>query len=121
TTQMIRRAALVHDIGKVGVSSGIWAKADALTDAERDKVRRHPYYTGQVFGRSEALGNIGALAALHHEALDGSGYHRGVTADLLSPAARLLAAANALQSRCDARPHRAAVSLDAAAADLGRQ
>jgi HD-GYP domain-containing protein (c-di-GMP phosphodiesterase class II) len=121
TSQTIRRAALVHDIGKVGVSSGIWAKAGVLTDEEREKARRHPYYTGRIFARSEALGSIGALAALHHEALDGSGYHRGVTADLLSPAARLLAAANALQSRCDARPHRSAMSLDAAAADLERR
>lgn len=118
TIRLIRRTALVHDIGKVGVSSGIWAKADPLTDDERAKARRHPYDTGRIFGRSEALGSIGALAALHHEMLDGSGYHRGLTADLLSPAARLLIAANALQSRCDARPYRPAMSLDAAAADL---
>lgn len=117
----VRRAALVHDIGKVAVSSGIWGKATALTDTERALVRRHPYDTGRVFGRSESLGAIGALAALHHEMLDGSGYHRGLYADMLSPAARLLVAANALQSRLDERPHRAALSIDAASTELMRE
>ena len=118
SSQMLRRAALVHDIGKVGVSSAIWAKSAPLTDAERIIVRRHPYDTGRIFGRSEALGSIGALAALHHELQDGSGYHRHMTAEMLSPAARLLVAANAMQSLCDARPHRPAVSLEQASAHL---
>jgi HD-GYP domain-containing protein (c-di-GMP phosphodiesterase class II) len=118
TTRTLRRAALVHDIGKVGISSGLWAKAEPLTAEELARTRGHSYETGRIFGRSEALGSIGALAATHHEMLDGSGHHRALTADLLSPAARLLAAANALQSRLEARPHRAAMSLDAAAAEL---
>ena len=121
TQRMVRRAALVHDIGKVGISSGIWAKAGPLTDAERALVRTHPYQTGRIFGRSESLGAIGALASLHHETLDGSGYHRQLGADMLSPAARLLIAANAYQSRVEDRPHRAAIAPDAAAAFLTRE
>jgi HD-GYP domain-containing protein (c-di-GMP phosphodiesterase class II) len=121
TTRTLRRAALVHDIGKVAISSGLWAKAEPLTEEELARTRRHSYETGRIFGRSEALGSIGALAATHHEMLDGSGHHRALTADLLSPAARLLAAANALQSRLEARPNRAAMSLDAAAAELQKR
>ena len=121
TERMLRRAALVHDIGKVGISSGIWGKEGALTDAELTLVRRHPYETGRIFGRSETLGSIGALAALHHETLDGRGYHRGLSGEMLSPAARLLIAANAYQSRIDRRPHREAMSADAACAALMRE
>ena len=62
-------------------------KEGPLTDAELTLVRRHPYETGRIFGRSETLGSIGALAALHHETLDGRGYHRGLSGDMLSPAA----------------------------------
>jgi HD-GYP domain-containing protein (c-di-GMP phosphodiesterase class II) len=121
TERMLRRAALVHDIGKVGISSGIWGKEGTLTDAELALVRRHPYETGRIFGRSETLGSVGALAALHHETLDGRGYHRGLSGDMLSPAARLLIAANAYQSRVDKRAHREALSPDAACAALMRE
>ena len=121
TVRMLRRAALVHDLGKVGVSSGIWGKEGALTDAEQALVRRHPYETGRIFARSEALGSIGALAALHHESLDGRGYHRGLSADMLSPAARLLTAANAYQARLERRPHRDARTADEAASWLARE
>lgn len=117
---LIRRAALLHEVGKVGISAGLWGKAGALSDREWEKVRLHPYYTERVLARPPALARIGALAALHHERLDGSGYHRNLTAAMLTPAARILAAANHFCSLTENRPHRPACSVEAAADELKR-
>ena len=115
---LLRRAGLLHDIGRVGVSAAIWGKPGALSESDWGKVRLHPYYTGRIFARSEMLTRIAALAVLHHERLDGSGYHRGLGANALNPAARILAAADVYQAMTEPRPHRPAFSDDAAAEQL---
>jgi HD-GYP domain-containing protein (c-di-GMP phosphodiesterase class II) len=102
----VRRAGLVHDIGRVGVSAGILGKPGSLTPAEWERVRLHPYYTERVFASSAALQGLGKLGALHHERLDGTGYHRGLGAAMLDAPARLLAAANAYAALTEDRPHR---------------
>lgn len=117
----VRRAGLVHDLGRVTVSAGVWNKRGPLSDAENEKVRLHAYYTERVLGRTEALGSVGRLAGLHHERLDGSGYHRGMSASGQSQAARLLAVADAFQAMCEPRPHRPARSTEAAAEELQRE
>jgi HD-GYP domain-containing protein (c-di-GMP phosphodiesterase class II) len=114
------RAGLLHDLGRVGVSAGVWTKPGPLTEREWEQVRLHPYYTERILARPAALATVGALAALHHERLDGSGYHRRLPASLLSPAARLLAAADAYQAMLEPRPHRPARTPEAAAAELER-
>ncbi len=121
TVKMIRRAGYLHDIGKVGLSAGIWGKSGSLNDREWQKVRLHPYYTEQVLARPPELARIGALAALHHERLDGSGYFRGVTATMLSPAARVLATANMYCALTERRSHRPACSPEQAAEILKRE
>jgi HD-GYP domain-containing protein (c-di-GMP phosphodiesterase class II) len=114
----VRRAAWVHDVGRVAVSSAIWNKPGALNEAEWERVRLHPHYTARIFARSPALEPLGALAALHHERLDGTGYPRQWPAAMLSPASRVLAAANAYCAITEARPHRPAQTPDQAAAML---
>jgi HD-GYP domain-containing protein (c-di-GMP phosphodiesterase class II) len=111
---------LLHDLGRVGISARIWTKPGPLTAREWEQVRLHPYYTERILARPEAFARIGALAALPHERLDGSGYHRRLPASLLSPAARLLAAADVYQALLEPRPHRRARTPDAAAAELAR-
>lgn len=118
---LVRRAALVHDLGRVGVSSGVWDRPGPLTAGQWEQVRLHPYYTERVLARATGLAAIGALAALHHERLDGSGYHRGAPAFLLPPAARLLAAADVYHALTEPRPHRAALAPEAAADELRRE
>ncbi|HRW47542.1 MAG: HD domain-containing protein [Caldilineaceae bacterium] len=118
---LIRRAALLHDIGKVGISAGLWGKSGALTDREWEKVRLHPYYTERILARPAALAPICALAALHHERLDGSGYHRNLNAAMLSPSARVLATANHFCALTEERPHRPACTPEMAADELKRQ
>lgn len=114
----LRRAALLHDLGKVGISAGIWGKAGRLTDREWEKVRLHPYYTERILARPAALAQVGALAALHHEWLDGSGYYRNLTGAMLSPSACILAAANAYCAFTESRPHRPTRTDEEAAAEL---
>jgi HD-GYP domain-containing protein (c-di-GMP phosphodiesterase class II) len=114
----LRRAALVHDLGRTGVPNTIWDKPGPLTDAERERVRLHPYYTERMLARPEALARLGAIAACHHERLDGSGYHRSLPGSALPPAARMLAAADVYHAMTEARPHREALGPEAAVAEL---
>jgi HD-GYP domain-containing protein (c-di-GMP phosphodiesterase class II) len=85
-------------------------------------VRLHPYHTERMLASgSPALAALGALASLHHERLDGSGYHRAAAAGTPAPAARILAAADAFHAMIEPRPHRAALAPDAAVAALRRE
>jgi HD-GYP domain-containing protein (c-di-GMP phosphodiesterase class II) len=116
--ETIRRAALVHDIGRVGVPNTIWDKPGPLSDRERERVRLHSYFTERMLARPASLARLGALAACHHERLDGSGYHRALPGSALSPAARVLAAADAYQAMTEPRPYRPALDAGTAAAEL---
>jgi len=118
---VVRRAGLVHDVGRVAVSTGIWEKPAALTTGEWERVRMHPYFGERVLARCGGLAEVGAVAARHHERLDGSGYHRGAAAGELALAAHLLAAADVCQAMTEPRPHRPALTADAAARELDRE
>ena len=111
----VRRAGLVHDIGKVGISSGIWGKEGPLTEAEWERVRLHPYYTERILSRPSVFKQLGTLAGLHHERLDGSGYHRAANGDAQPVTARILQAVATYQTKIESRPHRPALSPDEAA------
>jgi HD-GYP domain-containing protein (c-di-GMP phosphodiesterase class II) len=111
----VRRAGYVHDIGRVGVSSGIWEATRRLKPDELEKIRMHPYLTQQVLGRSPFLRSLSDIAISHHERLDGSGYHRSLRGTAIGAAARVLAAADAFHTKTEPRPHRAALSAAEAA------
>jgi HD-GYP domain-containing protein (c-di-GMP phosphodiesterase class II)/DNA-binding CsgD family transcriptional regulator len=104
--QRIRRAALVHDVGRTAIGYRVWGKPGRLTADEREQVRLHPYHTERVLAPSPFLSGLAPIAMAHHERLDGSGYHRGLDGSSLSPAARLLAVADAFQSKTEPRPYR---------------
>jgi len=111
----LRRAGLVHDLGRVSVPNGIWDKPAKLTDGEWERVRLHPYYSERIVGRVARLEPLARLAGMHHERMDGSGYHRGSDrADIPAPA-RVLAAADAYQAMTQPRPYRPARTRDEAA------
>jgi HD-GYP domain-containing protein (c-di-GMP phosphodiesterase class II) len=114
----VRRAALLHDLGRVAVSSAIWDRAGPLSEADRERVRLHPYYTERALARSPALAALGRVGGAHHERLDGSGYHRGARAADLPVAARLLAAADVFAAMTEPRAYRPAHAPEAAAAEL---
>ena len=117
-TKLVRRAGLVHDLGRLGVSNGIWDKPGELTPAEFERVRLHPYLTERILALSPTLAPLGALAVEHHERLDGSGYPRGLMGNALSPASRILAVADAYRTQLEPRPHRPARSPEEAVAHV---
>ena len=84
-------------------------------------MRLHPYYTERILARLKGIGQVGIIAAQHHERLDGSGYHRGLPATMLPMTARILAAADVYHALTEPRPHRAAQTTESAAAELRRQ
>ena len=118
---MLRRAAFVHDIGRLGVSNAIWDKPGELTQSELERVRLHPYLTERMLSFSPALAPLGAIAGQHHERLDGSGYPRGLSGDAITPAGRILAAADVYHAMTEARPHRPALAAAEAAARAARR
>jgi HD-GYP domain-containing protein (c-di-GMP phosphodiesterase class II) len=115
---LVRRAGLVHDLGRLGIPNTIWDKPGPLTAAEMERVRLHPYLTGRMLAFSPALARLREVAVQHQERLDGSGYPRGLAGNAMSPAGKLLAAADAYRAMVEPRPHRAALPADAAAGEL---
>lgn len=114
----VRRAALIHDLGRLGVSNAIWDKPVRLTDRERDRIQLHPYLTDRMLARVPALHVARTIASRHHERLDGSGYPRGLAAASLTPSDRLLAAADAYHAMTEPWPHRPSLKAAAAAQEL---
>jgi putative nucleotidyltransferase with HDIG domain len=114
----IRRAGLVHDLGRVAVSTGTWERPGPLSTGEWERVRMHPYFGERVLARCGGLEQVVAIAARHHERLDASGYHRGAGAGDLPLAARILAAADACQAMGEPRPHRPALAPEQVAREL---
>jgi HD-GYP domain-containing protein (c-di-GMP phosphodiesterase class II) len=114
--RVLRRAALVHDLGRLGVSNAIWDKPGPLGRGEWERVRFQPYLTERMLSQSASLAPFGALAVQHRERLDGSGYPRGLRGSAIPMPARILGAADAYQAMCEPRPYRPA-HAPAAAAD----
>ena len=91
----IYRAALVHDIGIVAVPSFVLNKSqDALTEAEREQVRLHPYHSERILSKVHALEPLIPIVAAHHEEMDGSGYYRGIRGSEIPLGARIIAVAD---------------------------
>jgi HD-GYP domain-containing protein (c-di-GMP phosphodiesterase class II) len=115
---LLRRAGLVHDLGRLGVSNAIWDKPGPLGTGEWERVRLHPYLTERMLHQSAALAPLAAVAVQHRERLDGSGYPKGLSGGAISRPARILGAVDAYQSMREPRPHRPALTAESAAAEL---
>ncbi|HZQ66311.1 MAG TPA: HD domain-containing phosphohydrolase [Gaiellaceae bacterium] len=119
--RLIRRAGLVHDLGRLGVSNAIWDKPGPLSASELERVRLHPYLTDRMLTRVEALACVREVAARNHERLDGSGYPRGLAGGSLTYADRLLATADVYHALTEWRPHRRARATAEAGDELRSQ
>lgn len=108
----LRRAALLHDVGKLSVPNRILDKPGTLDAGEWAVVRKHPYFTYEILARVSVFSEFAYDASCHHERIDGRGYHRGVPGEALSPAARILAAADIFDALSAARPYRGAMPLE---------
>jgi HD-GYP domain-containing protein (c-di-GMP phosphodiesterase class II)/DNA-binding CsgD family transcriptional regulator len=118
---LLRRAGLVHDIGRVAVPVNVWAKPGPLNRDEREQVRLHAYHTERVLDAAGGLRPLARLAGSHGERCDGSGYHRGSRSGEIPMTAWLLAAADCYHAMREPRAHRQALPPGAAAAELGRE
>lgn len=108
----LRRAALLHDIGKLGVSNAILDKPGKLTEKEMARVRQHPRYSWEILSKIRGFARIAEIAGAHHERLDGRGYHLGVAAEGLDIEMRILATADVFDALSAERPYRAALPLE---------
>jgi HD-GYP domain-containing protein (c-di-GMP phosphodiesterase class II) len=114
----LRRAGLVHDLGRLGVSNAVLDKRGPLAGGDWERLRLQPYLTERMLRQSEALAPMAAIAVQHRERLDGSGHPRGLSGAGISQSARILGAADAYQAMREPRPHRPARSPEDAAVEL---
>ncbi|WP_348845749.1 HD domain-containing phosphohydrolase [Xanthobacter sp. VNH20] len=110
----LRRMALLHDIGKLGVSNIILEKPGPLDAAERATMERHAAHTGEILSRISAFATLAPLAAAHHERLDGKGYPLGLKGDEIAFETRILTVADIFDALSADRPYRKAMPLDRA-------
>ena len=108
----LRHAALLHDIGKLSVSSAILEKAGSPDEEEWEMLHLHPFYTWKILQGVPGFARMSEIAASHHEKLDGSGYFRGLKAPHLPLEARILVVADMFDALAAQRPYREAMPLD---------
>jgi HD-GYP domain-containing protein (c-di-GMP phosphodiesterase class II) len=119
--RLLRRAALLHDLGMLGVSNTILDKPTALDPVECEQMRQHTRNTFTILKRVARFRQFAATAAAHHERIDGSGYHLGLKAAELGVNARVLAVADIAEALSADRPYRAGLPADEVARILQRE
>ncbi len=117
----LRRAALLHDIGKLGVSNGILDKAGKLDPAEWEAMKRHAALSEEILSRMSPFRDLAAIAAAHHERLDGKGYPKGLAGDAIALETRIITAGDIFDAITAKRPYRDPMTVPEAMATLERE
>jgi putative nucleotidyltransferase with HDIG domain len=117
----MKRAALLHDIGKLGVSNTILDKPGKLDDAEWAEMKKHPAHSRRILARIGAFADLAVIAGAHHERLDGRGYPDGLAGAAIPLDARIIAVADVFDALTADRPYRRAMSIEAAFGILERE
>jgi HD-GYP domain-containing protein (c-di-GMP phosphodiesterase class II) len=107
----LKRGALLHDVGKLGVSNTILDKPGKLTDVEYELVKMHAVYTGKILERVHAFDELARVSAAHHERLDGKGYPLGLTAEHITLETRIITTADIFDAITAERPYRGAMPI----------
>lgn len=107
----LKRGALLHDIGKLGVSNAVLDKPGKLDEAEWRAVQQHAAYTEAILARIDAFTELARVAGAHHERLDGKGYPKGLTAAEISLETRIITTADIFDAITAARPYRGAIPI----------
>ncbi|WP_047248362.1 HD-GYP domain-containing protein [Chromobacterium subtsugae] len=107
----LKRGALLHDVGKLGVSNTILDKPGKLTPEEWEAVKRHAGYTEAILSRIDSFGELALMAGAHHERLDGSGYPRGLKADAIALETRVITTADIFDAINAERPYHPATPI----------
>lgn len=111
-TQLVRRAALLHDIGKLSVPNAVLDKNSALNAYEWKTIHQHPGISRSILERVGPFREMAVIAGEHHEKLDGSGYPNRLMAPDLSLESRIIAVADVYSALSEDRPYRASLGLD---------
>ena len=106
------RGALLHDVGKLGVSTAILDKPGKLDAAEWEAVKKHAAYTEEILSRIPQFAELAVVSAAHHERLDGKGYPRGITGNAIALETRIITTADIFDAITAERPYRAAIPLE---------
>jgi HD-GYP domain-containing protein (c-di-GMP phosphodiesterase class II) len=114
----LRRAGLLHDLGRIAIPNGIWERPGPLRSGDWERVRLHAYHGERIVAACAPLAPLATAVGMHHERLDGSGYHRGAARAAIPVGARVLACADAFCAMTQPRAHRDALPADAAARAL---
>ena len=112
----LKRAALLHDIGKLGVSNSVLDKPGKLDDEEWIAMKMHAVYSEEILSRISAFSALAEIGGAHHERLDGKGYPRGISADKISLETRIVTTADFFDALTADRPYRAAMPASKALA-----
>lgn len=112
----LKRAALLHDIGKLGVSNSILDKPDKLDPDEWAAMQLHAAHTETILSRIAAFADLAPIAGAHHERLDGKGYPHGLKGDQISLETRIITTADIFDALTAERPYRAAMPVTKALA-----
>jgi HD-GYP domain-containing protein (c-di-GMP phosphodiesterase class II) len=115
----LKRAALLHDIGKLGVSNSILDKPGKLDETEWEAMKQHAAYSETILSRIAAFGDLAGVASAHHERLDGKGYPRGLTGDRIVLETRIITTADIFDALTADRPYRAAMAVSKALGIMG--
>ncbi len=116
----LKRGALLHDLGKLGVSNSVLDKPGELTAEEWDEIRMHPVYTQQILSHIIPFQELAAVAGAHHERLDGNGYPNKLTAKDLSLDTRIITICDIFDAITAERPYRKAIPVAQALEIMGR-
>jgi len=107
----LKRGALLHDVGKLGVSNSVLDKPGALDADEWEAVKEHARYTETILGSIGAFRELATIAGAHHEKLDGTGYPRGLSGDAISIDTRIITTADIFDAITAERPYRGAIPI----------
>jgi HD-GYP domain-containing protein (c-di-GMP phosphodiesterase class II) len=107
----LKRGALLHDVGKLGVSNSVLDKAGKLDISEWDEVKMHAKYTETILARISAFSELAKVAAAHHEKLDGTGYPHGMKGDEITLETRIITTADIFDAITAERPYRGAIPI----------
>jgi HD-GYP domain-containing protein (c-di-GMP phosphodiesterase class II) len=110
----LKRAALLHDIGKLGVSNSILDKPGKLDPDEWAAMKMHAAHSETILSRITAFSELAVIAAAHHERLDGKGYPRGLKGDEIAFETRIITTADIFDALTADRPYRAAMPVSKA-------
>ena len=116
--QTIRKAAIVHDIGKIGIKESILNKPGVLTDDERNHIKSHVDWGTHILKPVTSMAKVASYVSHHHERYDGSGYPSGLAREKIPLGARIIAVADAFDAMTSDRPNRQALARNSAIAEL---